>query len=70
MKRSGADELRLCVQWLGYQREDVNDAFTAEELLKLWRFVVSEAGASCEYGEFFDESQEAFDFAVKIAKGT
>ncbi len=64
MKRFDIDELRLIVKWANCQRESVNQAFTTEELTRLFRHT---SDKSCPY-EFFDD-QEAFDYAVNYLKG-
>ncbi len=50
--QNGVDELRKCVKWCSYCRESVNQQYTAEELLVLYRFVCS---TGFEFGEFLDE---------------
>lgn len=50
-KPFGIDELRMAVRWFGSHLESFNQSFTAEELLRLWRY----ARAHAEVDELADQ---------------
>lgn len=59
------NEARKIVNWAGYQNESTNDAFTFEELVRLWRHTQEK---ECPY-EFFDD-RESFYYAKEYLEKT
>jgi hypothetical protein len=56
-KLSGADELRSVVNWIDWQREGFNAHFTADELVRLWRYGMAHPAEVNEFADTWTDEQ-------------